>query len=65
MNKQIQKIQNINDLSTVQPIYLECLLMANNEIIFCGKSFGFLTEEQIKKYAFIDNPGATDEKQKM
>ena len=49
MNKRIQKIQNINDLSTVQPIYLECLLMANNEILFCGKSFGALTEEQIKE----------------
>ena len=52
--KEIIPIKNLNDLSSIQPIYLECLLMANNEIIFLGKSLGVLTEEQIKKYAFID-----------
>lgn len=54
MDKKIKPIQNINDLSTIQPIYLECVLMGNDEVIFLGKSLGVLTEEQIKKYAFID-----------
>lgn len=54
MDKKIKPIQNINDLSTIQLIYLECVLMENNEVIFLGKSLGVLTEEQIKKYAFID-----------
>ena len=62
MNKKIQTIQDIDDLQNIQPIYLECLLMANNEIIFLGKSYGVLTEEQIKKYAFIDKSENTDEK---
>ena len=51
---EIKKIENLDDLQGVQPIYLNCILMANNEIIFCGKSLGVLTEEQIKKWAFID-----------
>lgn len=54
MEKQIKQIENINDLLTIQPIYLNCVLMENNEVIFCGKSLGFLTEEQLKKWAFID-----------
>ena len=54
MEKQIKQIENINDLLTIQPIYLNCELMENNEVIFCGKSLGFLTEEQLKKWAFID-----------
>ena len=62
MNKKIQTIQDIDNLQNIQPIYLECLLMANNEIIFLGKSYGVLTEEQIKKYAFIDKSENTDEK---
>lgn len=52
--KEIKPIENINDLSTIQPIYLNCILMGNNEIIFCGKSLGFVTEEQLKKWGFID-----------
>ena len=52
--KEIKPIENINNLSTLQPIYLNCILMANNEVIFCGKSLGFLTEEELKKWAFID-----------
>lgn len=58
MGKKIQNIQNINELNNIQPIYLECLLMANNEVIFLGKSLGVLNEEQIKKYAFIDQKEA-------
>jgi len=52
--KQIKPIENINNLSTLQPIYLNCILMPNNEVIFCGKSLGFITEEELKKWAFID-----------
>lgn len=52
--KEIKPIENINDLSTIQLIYLKCVLMGNNEIIFCGKSLGFVTEEELKKWAFID-----------
>lgn len=52
--KNIKNIENIDDLQEIQPIYLECLLMANNEIIFLGKSLGVLNKEQIKKYAFIN-----------
>lgn len=54
MTKEIKNIENTNDLSTIQPIYLNCVLMGNNEVIFCGKSLGFLTEEQLKKWAFVD-----------
>lgn len=54
MEKTIKQIENINDLLTIQPIYLNCVLMGNNEVIFCGKSLGFLTEEQLKKWAFMD-----------
>lgn len=49
----IENIVSLNNLQTVQPIFLSCILMENNEILFCGKSLGFLTEEQIKKYGFI------------
>lgn len=54
MTKEIKNIENTNDLQGIQPIYLNCVLMKNNEVIFCGKSLGFLTEEQLKKWAFID-----------
>ena len=54
MERKIKQIENLDDLQGVQLIYLNCILMANNEIIFCGKSLGVLTEEQIKKWAFID-----------
>lgn len=54
MTKEIKQIENTNDLSTIQPIYLNCVLMDNNEIIFCGKSLGFVTDEQLKKWGFID-----------
>lgn len=54
MTKEIKNIENTNDLSTIQPIYLNCVLMGNNEIIFCGKSLGFLTDAELKKWAFID-----------
>lgn len=33
-------------------ILLSCLLMDNNEIMFCWKSLWFLTNDQIHKYAF-------------
>ena len=33
-------------------IKLECLLMDNNEIKFHGRSLGFITKEEIKKYVF-------------
>lgn len=54
MEKRVEQIKNLDDLQGIQPIYLECLLMANNEVIFCGKSLGFLTEEQIKKWGFVE-----------
>lgn len=38
----------------MKEIYLNCLLMDNNEILFLGKSVGFLTEQQKKK--FIKKP---------
>jgi len=50
---QIKKVEVIDDLDNIQPIYLNCILMENNEIMFDGKSLGFLTDEQIKKYVFI------------
>jgi len=31
-------------------INLECVLMDNDEIIFNGRSLGFLSKEEIKKY---------------
>lgn len=52
--KKINKIQDINGLSTIQPIYLECILMGNNEVIFCGKSLGFVTDEELKKWGYVD-----------
>ena len=52
--KEIKPIENIDNLSTIQPIYLNCVLMGNNEIVFCGKSLGFVTEEELKKWGFID-----------
>lgn len=56
MEKKIKKIENSDYvLQGVQPIYLQCLLMPNNEILFCGKSLGFITDEEIKKWGFIDN----------
>ncbi len=54
MEKHIKQIENTNDLSGIQPIYLNCVLMGNNEVIFCGKSLGFVTDEQLKKWGFID-----------
>lgn len=54
MIKEIKNIENTNDLSTIQPIYLNCILMGNNEIIFCGKSLGFITDAELKKWGFID-----------
>ena len=54
MEKHIKQIENTNDLSGIQPIYLNCVLMSNNEVIFCGKSLGFVTDEQLKKWGFID-----------
>lgn len=32
-------------------VYLECLLMDNNEILFKGKSLGFFNPEDLKKHA--------------
>lgn len=54
MTKEIKNIENIDDLQGIQLIYLNCILMANNELIFCGKSLGFITDEELKKWAFID-----------
>lgn len=54
MTKEIKKIENINDLQDIQPIYLNCILMANNELIFCGKSLGFIPDAELKKWGFID-----------
>lgn len=54
MEKKIKQIENTNDLSNIQPIYLNCILMDNNEIIFCGKSLGFVSDEQLKKWGFVD-----------
>lgn len=58
--KEIEPINNINNLSTIQPIYLNCVLMSNNEIVFCGKSLGFVTEEELKKWGFLDKGDKND-----
>lgn len=34
----------------IKLIALECLLMPNKEILFKGKSLGFLSDDEIKKY---------------
>ena len=52
--KEIIPIKNLNDLSSIQPIYLNCILMGNNEIIFCGKSLGFIDSVDLQKWGFID-----------
>lgn len=52
--KKIKKIQNRKDLYCIEPIYLNCILMDNNEIIFNGKSLGFVSEEDLQKWAYID-----------
>ena len=31
-------------------INLECVLMPNNEILFNGRSLGYLTDEEIKRF---------------
>lgn len=54
MTKEIKNIENIDDLQGIQPIYLNCILMANNELIFCGKSLGFITDAELKKWGYID-----------
>lgn len=54
MEKKIKQIENLNDLEAMQIVYLNCVLMANKEIIFHGKSLGFLTDEEIKKYVFLE-----------
>lgn len=54
MEKCIKRIESMNELSGIQPIYLNCVLTATNEIIFCGKSLGFVTDEQVKKWGFVD-----------
>lgn len=35
----------------MEEIYLNCVLMNNNEVIFLGKSIGFVKDSDIKKYA--------------
>ena len=52
--KEIIPIKNLNDLSSIQPIYLNCILMGNNEVIFCGKSLGFIDSVDLQKWGFID-----------
>ena len=52
--KKIKPIENVNDLSTIQPIYLNCVLMGNNEILFCGRSLGFVTGEELEKWGYVD-----------
>lgn len=54
MEKKIKKIQKRNDLYSIEPIYLHCILMDNNEIIFNGKSLGVLTNEEIEKWAYTE-----------
>lgn len=50
----IKKIKNRKDLYSIEPIYLNCVLMNNNEIIFSGKSLGFVTDEEIQKWAYVE-----------
>ena len=52
--KTIKKIKKRNDLYSIEPIYLNCVLMNNNEIIFNGKSLGFITEEELQKWAYTE-----------
>lgn len=54
MEKKIKQIEKTNDLLSIQPIYLNCVLMSNNEVIFCGKSLCFVSDEQLKKWGFVD-----------
>ena len=37
----------------IKLVNLNCLLMPNGEILFCGRSLGFLSEDEIKKYVTI------------
>ena len=32
----------------MEVVKLECVLMDNKEIIFCGRSLGFVTDEEIE-----------------
>lgn len=45
------KIQTTNKGAHMKNINLNCLLMPNGEILFCGRSLGFFTKEEIAKYA--------------
>lgn len=48
----IRKIKNRKDLYCIEPVYLNCVLMNNNEIIFNGKSLGFVSDEEIEKWGY-------------
>lgn len=55
MSEQKTEVKRINldDASTVQPIYLQCILMGNNEVIFHGRSLGFLKNDEIQNFVFV------------
>lgn len=50
----IKKVKSRKDLYFIEPIYLNCILMNNNEIIFNGKSLGFITEEELQKWVYTE-----------
>lgn len=52
--KKIQKIQKRKDLYCIEPIYLNCVLMGNNEIIFNGRSLGFFTDEELQQWGYVE-----------
>lgn len=52
--KKIKKVQSRKDLYCIEPIYLNCILMGNNEIIFKGKSLGFVSDEDLQRWGYVE-----------
>jgi len=44
----IDNFKNRKRTSKMKVVRLECVLMDNKEIIFCGRSLGFVTDEEIE-----------------
>lgn len=39
----------------MEHIRLDCVLMSNNELLFNGKSLGFITDEEKEKHVVFQN----------
>lgn len=52
--KIIKRIKKRSDLYQIEPIYLNCVLMNNNEVIFNGKSLGFVSDEDLQKWGYVE-----------